>query len=299
MFMRSFLAVFLFSAVSAFAQESEKSTSRSEYLHQAAGGVFEVTPTIALKTAKVDYKDPSDNDSDSVEVPLTVKGEYGFSDLFSVGAILGVGAGVTNYDDCSSSCDDRHRGLYDPVLTANFRIPLGVGAVRFGTDLSFSLGDHKIEADGDSNLASGGTVLTPYAGYEAILGSHGFGGKLRHQAVRTDRNYSVEQSSGGTNKYKIKDGEQTYLDLFYEYSFPKIVAIGTALEFTHSAESKSGSTKNNDKYNAVDVNVYVPLRFNSKITLVPSLSFGSINNKSDTIKRNTRSSMGVYARFAF
>lgn len=276
----------------------------SEYLHQAVGHTFELTPGVGVQTSKITIKN-SPNKQDKTLIPLTVKAEYGFTDMFSLAAQLGVGIGAVD-NTCTSPaiCDDTVAGgLLDPIISANMRIPVGIAALRFGADLSVSPSKHKIQADGDENLASGGTTFSPYVGAEILIGPSVFGGKISYDLYRGDR--SVEDDAPPANTYKITDEKELDVNLFYEFNFPKIVAIGGALEFTDSPTSKTESggvkTSNDDAATFTTVKVYVPLRFNTHVTLVPALSGGVVNYKASTstVDEQTLSKFEVIARFTF
>jgi hypothetical protein len=92
---------------------------------------------------------------------------------------------------------------------------------------------------------------------------------------------------------------------FYEFNFPRIVSIGTALAYTNSPSSKTENagvkTSNNNAADIYALQVYVPLRFTPRVTLVPSVSVGAVDYKagSSTVKSQTLTSMAVYARFTF
>ncbi len=274
----------------------------SEYLHQTTGGHFELTPALGIYASTIRYKNSSDKTQQSF-LPITVKGEYGFSDLFSLSAKLGVGLGVVNNTCPNSTCDDTVlRGAMDPVLSANFRIPTGIMALRFGADLSTSLGNHKIESNGDTNVASGGTSLTPNFGMDFSLPNMVMGFQLKYDLYRGDR--TNERPGRTPSETKDKKANRLGLAAFYEYNFPRIVSIGSALEYLNQAASETESTgvttKNKDALDHFNLNVYVPLRFTPRVTLVPAVWLGATQrDSSSTVKDQTDFSMNVLARFTF
>jgi len=302
---RSLLFVaFIFTSV-AYAQDEAMPASGSEYLHQAAGRHFELSPGTGVQSTTAKYKNSTTKEAKRTLIPLTATAEYGFTDLFSLGLKVGVGVGATDLScDSTTLCNDTvHSGMIDPTLSANFRIPVGAAALRFGADLSTSIGKYKIENDGDTNLASGGTKLTPYAGVEFLLADMVFGTRLSYDLYKGDREVE-DQTTNPTSNYKYIDKRELNAAFFYEFNFPRIVSIGGALEYINSPTSKteSNGVKTSDK-NAADIyalKAYVPLRFNPRVTLVPSLKVGVVDYKDTTnIKSQALTELNVFARFTF
>ena len=309
MLFRSLLVLAVVGA-QAFAQDDQPVTSveaatGSEYLHQAPGGAFELSPGLMITTERLKGRGTVRNRTAS-QLMLMVEGEYGFNDMFSLGANLGVGVGATSIDNCPSNttCNDtRQSGMRDAMVTFNGRVPFGLSAFRFGLDLSQSFGEAVIEKDGDSNLASGGTTLTPFVGFETTFGASLIGAKLGYDVYQSDRDYKNE--SPPATKFKVKDGQRLNAALFYEYTFPKIVSVGAALEYLDRADSKTSgngtTSKNKDGASLTMLNVYVPLRFNPRVTLIPEISSGLSKYKTSnsSFKEHVVSQVAVNARFTF
>lgn len=290
------LAGVLMSAPLAFAQAPSAPASSgdggnlsSEYLHQAPGGKFEVTPAIKFESLRIEYKN-TPTDATVYQIPLTAKAEYGINDMFSLAATVGYGVGGTSFDDCPSNqtCKGTSaRGLIDPTLSANLRVPVGMGALRAGLNFSFSLEDSKEEADGDDNFATGGSTLTPYVGYEMSVGSNVFGARVAYDAVKGDRTHKDESDTAPTSTDKISGGEDLSLAGFYEYHFPRIFTVAGALEFIDSDETKTSTnggakTEDNNSSKILRFRIYAPMKFNETVTLIPTVSSGAYKFENDS-----------------
>jgi len=305
------LATYLLFAPFAFAQEDSPSGTRpsagysnSEYMHQAPGGKFELTPGMLFESVRYEFKSNT-NEPTIFRLPLFVKAEYGFSDMFSLSAVLAYAVGGTSYTECTTTCPDSKKssGLMDPIVSANLRFPIGAGALRAGLDFSFSTEDSKTESDGDYNNASGGSTLAPYVGYEITFGRNILGGRLSHELVKSDRTHKDQRGTPSTEK--ISGGQDTFVNVFYEFNFPRIVSLGAAIEHQKSPTTKSstnGGPKTSDKneLSITKFKFYVPLEFNERVTLVPALAVGPYRYKNATsLESATYTSVGVYSRFTF
>ncbi len=279
------------------------SNTGSQYLHQATGGTFELSPFTGVMSRKQSAK-ASQNKRESTLLPLGVMGEYGFSDLFSLSGRLAVGIGGTDAICPGTTCDDTvQSGLFDPIITANFRIPVGIAALRFGADISSSIGKRKLDKDGDSNLATGGTKFAPFFGAEFLLTNMIIGGRVSYDLFKSERETQDDTPPAGS--YKESKRQETNAAIFYEYNFPKIVSLGAALNYKDSAatEIKSSGSKTElyDKSSTIGLEIYVPLRFTPRVTLIPRLASASTNYKSSSagIKDDSMTELSVLARFAF
>lgn len=273
--MRFILASLLVLSGSAFAQDEGASASaggiKAEFIHQAPDGKFEVTPRISLAGGELKYK--NGNKYNLGGVGLDVRGEYGFSEMFSGYVSLGTASVTAERDNCPTGVvcrDTKSSGMIDPSVGVLGAIPAGPGHVRLGADLSMALEDHEIEDDGDQNMASGGTTLNVFAGYEMNIAQNVFGARLGYDLYQGDRDYNDKDITAPV-KYKVSGGEDMNVDLYYEY-WLNMVTIGGYFRYATSKESKAeanGVTVDlDDEAKATAFGVYVPVHFNDMITLL-------------------------------
>ena len=204
------------------APEAGSTAQGSEYLYQAPAKSWVVTPKILNTVGTYKFKSSSSYDKAStVSTGVSVEGEYGIADFFSLAAEAGFSAGVIDYycKDSVALCTDatdRSRGLEDIRLAANFRLPMGKLALRFGADAYLSPGKRKIESDDDSNNFSGGQSVAPYLGLEVPVATSGFiGAKLQYEAVASKQKVTDD---GATPKdYEVKPGKAFVATVFYEH----------------------------------------------------------------------------------
>jgi hypothetical protein len=105
-------------------------------------------------------------------------------------------------------------------------------------------------------------------------------------------------------KYKIERKADSAIDGFYEFHFPKFTLGGrVAYEMVpESTKVSSGvKTKRSDKATNLGFTFYAPVYLTEKMTLLPSLSATSIDNKQDSgrIKSATLGSLSCAFRFTF
>ncbi|NJL25085.1 MAG: hypothetical protein HC902_07860 [Calothrix sp. SM1_5_4] len=277
----------------------------SEYQHQTEAGRWEVTPSVGIHARNGTPRDATTTKKIySGSLPLSVRGEYGISSLFSVGTQLGYTMGAVSYDcDSSTTCDSTtFKGFVDPEVYLNGRVGIGPGSLRFGANVAFSPMKAEISSNGDANNFSGGTTVSPYVGYEFFVGRGLLGFRGAYDLYQSEREVSDKTST--PNSYKVTDGQDISLAAFYEYPIWKL-SIGSALEYTNSAQTRKKSngatTPGNNAFSEYHMRVYVPIRFNPKITLYPALAVGTQDCPSSgcTARTTSITDISCAGRFTF
>lgn len=261
------------------------SDTSSQYRHQAAEGVYELTPLLAYTILTVDYNNSTSlKEAESKTTAVQVSAEYGVNTYFSVGARLSYGQGKTTYTPSGLVKNKNFDGLYDPEIYFLAQYPLGTGSLRFGGDLSFSIEDDETDSSGDSNNASGGTVFTPYVGYELTVGPGIYGASIAYDLYKGDRK-SVDKSSGTTTKTTYSGGEATQFTLYAEFPFD-MAKFGLAVDHYAYRSSKSKTngvtTSSSNPNTSTVISVYLPYELAPNMTLVPLIFYGSQTTRNYT-----------------
>ncbi len=245
----------------------------------SAAGQFTLTPGIGLEIVRQKFKSPDVEFSTDILSP-GVQAEYGATDFLSVGGTFGYLASVTSADKCPSgyTCERTGtKGISDPSLYAKFRLHAGQGNFIAKLNYSFSIEDHKIESDGDSNAASGGNTLTASAGYEVGFNRNRIGFEIARDLMQTDR--SVKDDGPPALDYKVGAGENTSFTGFYEIHVEK-ANVGGYLSYLiadKTEDNLSGSMqKNDDRYSIVKLQFYAAIHFD-RFDLLPTAGYSVVN----------------------
>jgi len=265
--------------VSLLLSNSVFAESGSEYFHQAEIGRFEVTPTVQHLRMRAE--------SSAAQAPLTgvditatnfeIKSEYGINSMLSAGLILGH-SNAKNQPTPSNTFKSRtSKGLNDPDFFLNGALPMGPGTFHFGTHFTYSISKSKIDVDGNSNAASGGWSLTPYAGYDFHAGPNIFGIHMSYDLAQGNRKVVDKYSTPGSEINSTDSGGQALTaNYFYEYQ-RQMVTFGAALEVvtqrTSDRETNGVSTDQHDPLTTAQLNLYAPLRFTPNFTFIPTASY--------------------------
>jgi hypothetical protein len=161
---------------------------------------------------------------------LGARYELGLNQMFSFQAFLSYSS--LEIETGTYTPDEKSSGFEDISFTVKGMRAFGPGNVRFGSELTYGIGDAKTEPNGDTNRSSGGTALTPYFGYELAAGPGVLGARLayRHTLERTLK------GAGGVQT-KITEGHETRVAAFYEYFLSKHI-LGARYESTKADDVK-------------------------------------------------------------
>lgn len=273
----------------------------SNYLWQAPEGKFEVTPALGIAKGTYSQRATTYNNEQS-KMPITVSGEYGICPTMAAGLTLGTDSQKV-HDTTPASVDTKQTGMLDPVLFFKGRYDLGAGWLRYGANLVLGFQKHVNKSNGDSNLASGGMTLTPWAGWEMAAGPGTFGARLMFDLYKGEASGSDESTTPATD-YKTTGGGAFGLTAFYEMPMG-MWDIGGALTYKSMATTKNKvagvSTSSDDGATNIMLEVYAPVHVNDMITVLPTLHYTTVNFTSSSygIKSGSEMGLDVGARFTF
>jgi hypothetical protein len=278
----------------AFAEGS--SDNGSQYQHQTASGLFELTPAVNYETTTKKFK----NGGAKHDFTITnerLMGEYGIDDMFSVGLTL---TNTDTQDKTSGSTTHKYQGLMDPDLFLNGRSEMGSGSLRFGTHLTISAGDMKTDTTGlKTNGYSGSTTLTPFVGYEMKADSMTYGARLVFDLYKTPGSWKMDPNT----KAKIRDGKQIVSSIFFEQDVnPVTWGVDVQLENhqkTYLDFDGGGSLEALPAYNRMNFNVYAAYLATDSITILPTLSYINFSAGPKDVDSQTGFAGQIAGRFAF
>lgn len=275
------------------------SDNGSQYQHQTASGLFELTPTVSYETTTKKFK----NGAAKHDFPITnerLMGEYGIDEMFSVGLTL------TNSDiqDKTTGSTHKFQGLADPDLFLNGRSAMGSGSLRFGTHLTMALGDSKLDSSGEkSNAYSGGYALTPFVGYELKDSSMTYGVRVLFDLLKGEGKWKNDGFAFMPASGKFKDGKQVISSIFFEQEInPVTWGVDVQLENhqkTYLDFDGGGSYETLPAYNRVNLNVYAAYMASDSITILPTLSYINFSAGPKDVDSQTGFGGQIAGRFAF
>ena len=275
----------------------------SEYLWQTQSGKFEVTPTLGLyEKMDITARTAGASGSERTSMPITVKGEYGINEMFSAGILLGTDS-ISTKSKAAGAVAQKSTGMFDPVLFFHGRYNLGMGWLKYGADLSVGFQKGETKANGDTNNATGGNTLTPFAGWEMAAGPGTFGAKLMFDLYKGEGS-NEDKSTTPSTTTKTSGGNRFGLAAFYEMGMG-MWDLGGALSYHTAASTKSKvasvETTNDDDMSEILLQVYAPVHINEMITILPELHYGMVTWSKATYGAKSASDTGlqVGARFAF
>lgn len=247
----------------------------SEYQYQAPAGKFVVQPRLIYSSLTTKSNSTLNNAKiNQTGLKEEFKFEYGINPSFSVGLV------VSNADTTrtmSSSPlpemeETKFTGLEDPVLFFNARKPMGVGELRYGANLTYSIEKHKITETIDENNASGGMTLAPFVGYEVSTGNRTLGLRALYEAIKNDR--KVDNKFGLASTGTESGGEAFVGTLFYEHNFTSSL-IGTSLEVVAAKKLKSNlQNRSLGALTIASARIYGRLEVTPNFAILPSAAFG-------------------------
>jgi hypothetical protein len=295
------ISVVLCSLFFASAYAAEQSNNGSEEMHQAPASTFELEPQLALRDNVQNYT--SGAKIEQTGALIGVKAEYGFNDTLSAGLLLGYASlsGKISGGSISVSGADS-KGLNDPSLFLNARFNAGPGSIRFGTSLSFSLEKSKIDSNLNSNPATGGTALDPFVGYEMYFDKNTFGARVAYGFLLSNQKRTDSQSGVDVDE-TISGVNSLHTSLFYERAIDN-VTLGFAFDLINNSKTtikvdSTGSSSDGSPTTYWDLDVYVPIRLTSNLTLLPETIYQTGSALPSTISSFNSLTIQCGARFAF
>lgn len=286
---------------------AEGKSGSSEFMHQTEADRFEVTPSFFFgqETTKATADADPETKYKTDTFWLGLMGEYGINEMLSVGLGLAYETDTTktSTNDGSTVANTTAKGLMDPDLFLNGKVAAGPGMFRFGTHLTFAIEKFKTkDADGNSNIATGGIALTPFVGYEWMMGPGLLGARLSYDLYKGERSQTY---FGGTTG-KEKGGETLGFALFYEMDMAPAI-WGFSFAINSHAETKittAGTTTNQNNGNTdMELTTYAAWEVAPDVTLLPRLSYGRTARGAAGQQQYEKSTDGfglqVGARFAF
>lgn len=267
------------------------------FFHQAKGQSIEISPT--LLSVDHSYKIKGSSTTLKMNGLLTnIKGEYGISENYSTGLILGYG----NYEMTYPGAPNQNSsGLGDPELFFYGNNGIGNGTLRYGASLFLPLEKSKVEGN-NSNIAMGGTKLQPYVGYDVALGSFLLGGKGSYDLLQTERETEINYSDGTKTTLKGTGGETLTMTVFGEMPLTS-AQLGLAVGYSSTARTKTKTatttTENANARTAYGAAVYGTLLMgNARLT--PRLSYETATwEQNSTIENHNVTSLSLLANLIF
>ncbi|MBX7231269.1 MAG: hypothetical protein K1X29_04190 [Bdellovibrionales bacterium] len=244
--------------------------AKSKYFYQTDAQKHQVTPTLSHMNNRMKFGNSVGTTSTRGN-GLDVKYEYGFNDMFSVGASIGYQS--AKMETAGSTTKTDIKGLSDLDLFFKGQNTLIEGSsLHYGADLTASLGDGSRDTDKQS-VMTGGYALVPYLGYQWMMGPCIFGAKVSTEMDLGKRSYKNKATAGGT--YKDKGYNDTTLAAFYEHHMDSIV-LGAELSYTSRSSLESelnGTTTTTSAGNLMGIKLYPTYMLNEMVTLVGSVSY--------------------------
>jgi hypothetical protein len=306
-------------AASAVAFAADSASNGSEYMHQAAAGKWEVSPMLEYHDWTLKYNSNGNifgfSKSEDTGMIYGVKGEYGINDMFSVGVNLaGESDTWKNTGTDGSTNNSTASGMNNIDIIGNGKYDLGGSTLRYGLDLSISMGSSKYDvssgaAQGSFGTNTGGMDLTPFIGWETAMGPGILGAKFSYLFQLSKRNYNT--TAGSVPLSEIPSSESGIsaesLAVFYEW-MQNSWSLGVSLAYNGVQGSSEtfadgSSSKVDNGHAGLFVSVYAPITVADNITIIPNLGFG--DNGEALVAENGGVNtwngwdLSVAARFAF
>lgn len=279
-------------AMFAHADAEGSGSNGTEYMYQTPGDTFMVQPQIGMGALVTKFNDTNSGyknlKSTTASFPVGVSGEYGINQMLAIGLDLIYSSAKRTYDcDSPLPCpkDKKISGLEDPAINIKLRNQIGAGTLRYGLQANIGIEKSKVDKDGNTNAASGGSSVTPFVGYELPLGPGFIGARASYELYKGDRKTKFD---GESDETKTTGGQLVEVSAFYEANVG-IMTYGGALVFDSKAESKSAdgseaATGNKDAYTQYTVHFYTPAHLTPTITILPTLDLGGISyTSSDSV----------------
>ena len=244
---------------------------KSEFFFQTAPEKHQVTPDLSYKSQSKKSTGSTEKVTNQV---LSAKYEYGINEMFSAGLSVGYLTGETTDTGVAKTSAS---GLTDVVYFLRGQNAFMEGSsLHYGADINMALA--KAEYDSTTNKAkngsSGGMGMTPYVGYNWIVGPGVVGTKISTELDLSDRTLALKP---GTTEVKVKGGNETSLTGFYEQGFDKWL-VGGAISYSSVNTTKatvSGSPTNTSGGNYLTLKVYPTYEISETATVIGDLTYSN------------------------
>ncbi len=284
----------------------------SQYAFQPKEGQVALTVTPEIKNLSVRSnfkKDRFEETNDTRSNILMLRAQRGLSNNWSWNASMGFG---TQESDIERQKTSNSQGLTDIVLGAQKLREIPEGQLFYGGKISLSPSEReesysfKNGKNGDGNLQTGGTTLSPYVGLQVDRRDYIFGAQAQFDYA-FDRSSTRGTASG--QKIIITRSNQHVLGLegFFETPMPQFI-FGAKAGIAHALESDTdarlGAQKEilgTDTYQVLNGGIYARIQANKTLEVLPTLSFSKLigsNGGSLTVEDVNGISLGVAIRTA-
>lgn len=195
---------------------------KSEFFYQTEPQKHQVTPELEYSSDKLETSTTgADSELTNTQQILNVRYEYGISEMFSTGAEVGYLTGdvETSTTGAASTTTDQ-KGLTDFnfFFKGNYA-PMDASSMHYGINVGISPADREEDSTKkETNAVSGGMSMTPYVGYQWLVGAGVWGANLSHEMDLGDRSVNIKP---GTTTEKRTGGNDTILTGFYEHVWEK------------------------------------------------------------------------------
>lgn len=279
--------------VQAVTLENAPENLSSEYLHQAGHRKVEFTLGVGREEGKSAWtnQDPNGISYQTISetgkpqkvnitrFPISVTAEYGFTPTLAAGVDLIYGNGKYTTANCptNTTCkDSTSSGLYNPALYLKGMTPVGSAAFAYGLIADIGVEKYEVDAAGNTNLATGGTTLTPYLGYVFGSGFTRGGARFQYDVYKGDRKatYATTDTEPARDSTTSR-GNTWALDAFFESKLESFM-LGGNVAYLHTSESsffsngKSG--KSGDASHTWIFQVYAPV-YSDGFMVLPNIAY--------------------------
>lgn len=269
---------------------------KSEFFYQTEMEKQQVTPELTYGSTKT--KATAGTQTETKQT-LNVKYEYGLNEMLSAGAKIGYQTGSTEPAGGGASTDEKGVTDLNIYMRGQYAWMDG-GSFHFGANFNASLGEREVDTAKNENTAmTGGMGLTPYVGYQWLMGKGVIGTKLSTEMDIGDR--KVKTKPANTTS-KVTGFNETALTGFYEHPFEKGL-IGTSVSWIafNTQETKtSGTTTTTAGGNLWQLKVYPTYDLNETTTILGEVAYTSLlSEKFAGSKDVTDLNIQVGGRFTF
>lgn len=288
-----------FSAV-VFAEGS--ASNSSQFQHQTAAGIFEITPELVYLSANIKSDSVKKAESDIAEGLVA---EYGLSPMLSLGLAATLADDKLHSDNGAK--DVKSSGLGDLDLFLNGRAPTASGSFRFGAHVFISPDSQKkVDTAGDLNAASGGETLTPFVGYEFTSDRMTYGARVKYDVYKTKAKFREEDTSPIATG-KMKDGNELKTSVFAEADLNP-VTLGASFSVVNEKKavleldpnpSFSSTAEYSPATSRWELNLYAAYTPETWVTILPTIGYADWTAVPKDIGSQNAYFVSVAARFAF
>lgn len=281
------------------AEEGEKAKSivKSEYFYQTEANKNEATPELGYTSSTSKPVDKNLKEATTKNTLLSVTYERGLNDVWAFGGTLGYVTG--KFDNGTTETDNK--GLDDVQLFVKGMNSLTPGtAYNFGATLNYSLGKKEVKATEES-VNSGGVLLTPYLGYQYLIGNAVIGTKLQTTFHVMPSKIDYRTTTPATEE-ELTGGNRSILTGFYETTAAGATWGGEVGYWgTSTTESKVASTTNKfPGETGYTVGGYTRWDVTPQATFVGKLSWeNQLSNHNEAIDSTNVIDLNLGGRFTF